>query len=127
MQHQSAETAQDTPLSSEAQNKRGAENVVIDAAGQQASTQNDSSVGEVRESQLRSQTKGLVAIEQERDLLRARAEFLQKQVDEFRQSSKKDADELSQLGTAILKFAGRRKDESCPSGASTQAEAKADV
>ena len=54
------------------------------------------------------------------DELRHKAESLQKEVDEIRQSKKKDADELSQLlGTAILKFAG--------SGASTQAEAKADV
>jgi chromosome segregation ATPase len=107
----------------------------------QASTKNDSSVGQVRESQLRSQTKGLEAIEQERDFfhdkaeslqkqvdeLRHKAESLQKEVDEIRQNKKKDADELSQLGTAILKFAGRRNEESCPSGASTQAEAKTDV
>jgi chromosome segregation ATPase len=101
MQHQSAETAQDTPLSSEAQHTRRAEHVVTDAGGQQASTINDSSAGEVTESQL-TQTKGLEAIEQERDLLRT-AESLQKQVDESRQSSKKDADELSQSLQAVTR------------------------
>jgi hypothetical protein len=114
MQHQSAETAQDTPLSSEAQHTRRAEHVVTDAGGQQASTINDSSAGEVTESQL-TQTKGLEAIDQERDLLRATAESLQKEVDELRhkagslqkevdesrQSKKKDADELSQSLQAV--------------------------
>jgi hypothetical protein len=133
MQNQSAETAQYTHMFSETQNKRDEENVVIDAAGQQASTTNDSSVGEVREYQL-TQTKGLEAIEQERDFFRAKAKRLQKQVDEFRQSSKKDADEfkkeadeLRQLSMAVKKIADRRNDESCPSGASTQAEEKPEV
>jgi hypothetical protein len=116
MQHQSAETAEYT--SSEAQHTRRAEHVVTDAGGQQAGTINDSSVGEVTESHL-TQTKRL---EQERDLFRGQAESWKKERDDLMYA-------LVQLGSGmtILKFGERRNDESCPSGASIQAEAKTDV
>jgi hypothetical protein len=56
-----------------------------------------------------TQIKKLEAIEQERDLFRAtaelrhKAESLQKEVDESRQSKKKDADELSQSLQAVTR------------------------
>jgi hypothetical protein len=116
MQHQSAETAEYT--SSEAQHTRCAEHVVTDAGGQQAGTINDSSVGQVTESQL-NQTKSL---EQDRDYFRGLAGSLKKELHDLRYT-------LVQLGSGMkfMKIGERRNDEICPSGASTQAETKTDL
>ena len=97
------------------------EHVVTDAGGQQASTINDFSLDKVTEAQLQlTHAKTLEAIEQERDCFRGKTESLQRELDDLKLI-------LRQLGMNILKLGEMRNEESCPSGASPQAEAKTDV
>jgi chromosome segregation ATPase len=135
IQHQSDETAQDTPLSSEAQHTRrdlfrataeSLQKEVDELKHKAESLQKE--VDEIKQSKKKDAdelSQSLQAVTQERDCHREKAESSQKELNEIKHS-------LAQLlqatsGTTILTFAGRRNDESCPSGASTQAEAKADV
>ena len=99
------------------------EHVVTDAGGQQAGTINDFPVDKVTEAQLQlTHAKRLEGIEQDRDNFRVKAESLQRDLDNLKLI-------LRQLGNGmnILKFEEMRNDESCPSGASTEAEAKTGV